>query len=580
VEWALPVVLSLALLAGAILQKLATGIQVELITLGLLAAPLLLSGWSLREGLTASIRWTAAPALAALAAVRPAGVEPWGHVLLALALLFWFRPRRPQGQPAPESPGARSVSLALLALGAVAVVAGLALKIEGALVTTLLLIPLGWEALADWREQARNAALRRGATGWILLALSLTTLVREEFHFALPVACGLASLQALRQAMDRALTPEKRKRLRRPLLRLTAPLFLLLCLYACGEVAFQVVPNRYSRLIVPSKTSYFHTPNTKTTFRGGYYCEPDHLEPVEVSWNAHGWFDHDHELTKPAGTRRVLVVGDSYVEGMQVALEEHFHRILERELAKQTSHEVEAISYGWAGWGQRDERIAITEGMRNHAIEFPPGLDYQPDLVVLELLPANDIRNNHPKLEKISYQQVATPFRSKFVGALDRRLYFSAFLLEKLDHLRLKFDAKQEPIDGEIFRVPSPRLPELWEEAWQFTEAELIKIRDAVRARGARLVVVLFTSQMELNQLAGLEIKGFDFRRPSLQAVDLCAKLEIPCLDLAPLLVKKGEGRPLHYEYDGHWNAEAHRLAAIETARFLAETNVWPPEVE
>src|SRR5436309_12138238 len=51
-----------------------------------------------------------------------------------------------------------------------------------------------------------------------------------------------------------------------------------------------------------------------------------------VSINSHGLRDRERPMAKPAGIYRVVVLGDSYAEALQVSVEKTFWRLLERRL--------------------------------------------------------------------------------------------------------------------------------------------------------------------------------------------------------------------------------------------------------
>ena len=101
--------------------------------------------------------------------------------------------------------------------------------------------------------------------------------------------------------------------------------------------------------------------------------------------NAAGWRDRDYPLAKPPGTTRILFVGDSYVQGMEVPLDSVFHKRLERTL---TAHarpgaRFEVIGLGRGGFGTTDEYL-----MYRHW-----GAAYDPDVVAL-LFVVNDWADN------------------------------------------------------------------------------------------------------------------------------------------------------------------------------------------
>ena len=108
--------------------------------------------------------------------------------------------------------------------------------------------------------------------------------------------------------------------------------------------------------------------------------------------NSMGFRDKPHSLQKPAGTKRIAVLGDSYIEALQVSDGHIFARCLEAELARQmpvSSGTVEVLSFGVSGWGTAQELQAL----RHYVWQFDP------DVVVLAFLPGNDVRNNWKPLE-------------------------------------------------------------------------------------------------------------------------------------------------------------------------------------
>ena len=107
----------------------------------------------------------------------------------------------------------------------------------------------------------------------------------------------------------------------------------------------------------------------------------DHYD-VTFRTNALGYNDVDHALGKAPDRFRVLLLGDSFVEGMQVAPERHLARLLEG-LAARDGHALEVVAMGISGYGQSHE-LATYEAL---------GRAYQPDLVIAFFCP-NDLWNN------------------------------------------------------------------------------------------------------------------------------------------------------------------------------------------
>ena len=380
---------------------------------------------------------------------------------------------------------------------------------------------------------------------------------------------GVAWAGVLVDGIDTALVPAKERTRRKKLLLGTlAALAMTSILWTIGEAAFLAFPNRYRDMTLP-RLDGWHAPGGTSVYEGAALRKKQ--KPVLVRWNKAGWHDADHELAKPPGTARVLVLGDSFVEGCQVELEELFHRRLERLLAAKSSTPVEAIAIAWAGWGQAQEAPALEEH----------GLAYTPDLVLLEFLPGNDVRNNQDDLERLAREETSNSSlaRPLFLDAMSSSMYFSAFVLDHLDSGLRSLAGRRDPIDEEVYR-PSPRIhPELWTDAWRRTEELVARIRDRTKEHGARLVVDVFPGRGEVAAIASGEPSSeVDHALPARRMKEICERLSVPCLDLTPRFARLApeERANLHLEEDGHWTALGHERAAEETARFLAdETSLW-----
>jgi hypothetical protein len=99
--------------------------------------------------------------------------------------------------------------------------------------------------------------------------------------------------------------------------------------------------------------------------------------------NAQGLRDSDHAYAKPTGTQRIMLLGDSYTWGFDVAGDEIFTEVLEQNLAR-AGRNVEVINTGVSGWGTDQEYLFFLD----------EGLKYDPNLVVLAFYVLNDFNEN------------------------------------------------------------------------------------------------------------------------------------------------------------------------------------------
>lgn len=106
--------------------------------------------------------------------------------------------------------------------------------------------------------------------------------------------------------------------------------------------------------------------------------------PVRVSFNSMGFRDGEHAKAKPPGVKRIVFIGDSFLEAIQVNLEETFHQQLEELLNEQGTTKWEVINLGVGDFGTAQAYLALREY----------GLAFHPDVVVHQIFPLNDICNN------------------------------------------------------------------------------------------------------------------------------------------------------------------------------------------
>ncbi len=319
--------------------------------------------------------------------------------------------------------------------------------------------------------------------------------------------------------------------------------------------------------------------------------------PVEV--NSVGFRDREHPLEKPIGVRRIVLLGDSVVEALQVLFEESMTPLIEKRLAA-AGINAEVMNFGVSGAGTAREYLT----MRDYALK------YQPDLVLLFFV-ANDFGDNTRELKGLSYipypratedgtlirddtgHPVFIPFadESSRLSSLTDLLrgHFKTYRLlrETIDRLPAFNDmwnqiqrkntaaAAREPgADAtlglyEIYRrTPKPQ----WEKGRRVTEQLLVALQDLAAERSVEFAVVPVPSAWEVYPQRWEEIlKGspamreadLDVDLPSRELIQFLAEQHVRVIDLLPEFRARALHPPeLYLRGDGHWTASGHRLAA------------------
>jgi lysophospholipase L1-like esterase len=348
---------------------------------------------------------------------------------------------------------------------------------------------------------------------------------------------------------------------------------------------------------------------------------------VHLEYNSRGIRGPELAYEKPAGTFRVVLLGDSFLEGYSVLREDRVAEVLERLLAEaDPSRRYEVIALGTAGYSTDQELLWLeSEGLR-----------YQPDVVVA-LFYMNDVwfngRARYWRGEKplfvlqedgsLELTNVPVPPPGDGKGAkgaksekpkrsrgrsgrvwqwlrANSKLYAAASLaLEQSPGLRnaatslgLISPRKREKPRGEDGGEPTVRQElsvfasdesEPTREAWRITAALLDAMDDKARAAGARFIAFHIPFKGAVYEedwrsvLADLQLGDAQMDRDRVaQRFDaICTERRLDCIEPTQHYreaARSGADRGvrLYYVQDNHWNAHGHALAAELLAREVA----------
>jgi len=304
---------------------------------------------------------------------------------------------------------------------------------------------------------------------------------------------------------------------------------------------------------------------------------------VEMRINKEGLRAGDFSRKKPEGVRRILVFGDSFVEGWGVESHEAVSEQLQKCMQDDHADSVEVINFGVAGYGT-DQELLFYEKL---------GKSYEPDVVIV-LFYGNDLWNNASK-RGIGAERGNKPFfRPQANGRLalggvpviktrywDEARYRDAPLDVRLSrylhehwHLYVLIDktlrsevapAKQSQYYDGLYGHDGDGQ---WQPVWQLTGMLLKKFADAVHRRGAEFHVVYVPSIVQIEEgdwqakraLHGL-VDQYDLQKPNKQLAAFAQRYNLQYVDLYPVFKQRAENQTL-YLRDSHWNAAGHELAA------------------
>ena len=340
--------------------------------------------------------------------------------------------------------------------------------------------------------------------------------------------------------------------------------------------------------------------------------------------NSAGLRDREHSKTKPANTVRIAVLGDSFAEARQVAMEQTFWTVMEQSLQQCRAFagkKVEVLNFGIGGYGTAQELLTLRQQV----------WDYSPDIVLLAVTTYNDIIDNYRPLKQteeipyFTYQDGQLVYDASFRDSPTYR--WQASKLNKFgrwlrDHVRFiqlahhahftirtgiaswrsqnqasqpqqddqatrnpralnnKAVAEEIGVNNLIYRVPDD---DTWNEAWHVTEGLIVQMRDEVRQRGAKFLFVTVSTDIQVwpdkaARQAFMRRAGVDdLFYPNLRLKALAERESIAFLDLAqPMQAYADQNRVFLHGFgreigNGHWNEAGHRLAGQLITQRLCE---------
>jgi hypothetical protein len=331
-----------------------------------------------------------------------------------------------------------------------------------------------------------------------------------------------------------------------------------------------------------------------------------------VRVNSAGFRDEEWTPAKPPETYRIAVLGDSYVEAVQVSLGERFTEVLERELDRSEAiggKRLEVMSFGLSGFGTAQELMCL----RHHVWQ------YSPDLVLLAVTTGNDVRNNSRALQNDdgrpyfeyeggtltlddSFRQslaherswvedaaIAVVERSRAAQFAHRAWRNSASAAQRAatrEAAQAGRTGDEPGLDSWIYTPPADPVRD---DAWRVTEGLFAQMSREVAAR-ARFVLVTLSNGVQVHpdpavrQAFMQRMGASDLFYPERRIAAAGRRDGYAVVNLAPILLDRadrtgaffhGFGRRLG---SGHWNQDGHREAgrslAAQIRTLLAEAGM------
>jgi hypothetical protein len=302
--------------------------------------------------------------------------------------------------------------------------------------------------------------------------------------------------------------------------------------------------------------------------------------------NSLGLRDPERSRRPPAGTTRVLMLGDSMVFGPGIEMGQRCSNRLDVAMGDR----VEVLNAGVGGWGTDQEYLYLLRD----------GFELHPDAVILALCMVNDVVNN-----SLTHDFLGTARKPRFVlqdGQLQlqpvpprtppttRQRFKEVLKYSRLFHyvgrhiriLQSELQATRavndtmpyypEAIESDMSHWNVFHLPysASFEHAFEVTEALIEAIDDSCKARNIPLLVFAFPQKAEVDAEArekelkhhGYHDYNFDLDAPYDRLRRLCDRLEVRFVYPVERFRDENATRQLFFERDPHPNAAGNAMAA------------------
>jgi lysophospholipase L1-like esterase len=392
------------------------------------------------------------------------------------------------------------------------------------------------------------------------------------------------------------LPPKKRSLAKRLVFAAIATAVFLVIAVLCDRIIGAVSPALPSSLLFPSGSSVRHKSN-----------EFD----VSVAISDAGIRDQEYAPgTPPAGTHRIVTVGDSFTFGWGVETQDAWPNIVERTLSDTSTCEV--LNFGFPGSSPYDY-----EGTARKALQH-----FRPHVLIIGTLQGDDLIQLHEgqrqekPLSKVVTQTLFPNFSRVIRGKVQRdpmksyqetfrmaaQYAISTFSFEEKTRYTATASNVRDAFENGLLnpsllqravKVPEHfLLPCEAEGTWRTTVTErlrdsLQRVRTACDSYDCRLVVAVIPDGPYVSPASGkgLQQVGYTISPDLLQTnvpdsivMEVCKELGVPCLVQTAEFRTESKTTNYYFSMDGHFNENGHQAFAGRLSAFLKSDMVEATE--
>lgn len=294
----------------------------------------------------------------------------------------------------------------------------------------------------------------------------------------------------------------------------------------------------------------------------------------------------DTTLEKPAGTYRIVMLGDSFTMGKGVKDDETFSVVLQQSLrqrlAQCNGREVEVLNAGVDSYAPVLSFIQLRRDLT----------PLRPDLVILNLDVSDLTQEAAYRREAVRDEDgeiVAVPQRSgnksvydRFRDWTGRNLFFTRLILF---HVNRTMGHREVTVRNVVMEADPEIVAHTLEgdtvdrrEQWQNVFDSIVGMKAYAERRGMRFVLAVYPWPHQISDaewVPGRDVfmpKGAKPSGRSLRTIrELAAANGIELLDLYPAFQTHAGSTPLYFRHDMHFSVEGHKVMARGIEDYVIE---------
>lgn len=373
---------------------------------------------------------------------------------------------------------------------------------------------------------------------------------------------------------------------------------LILFFLSLGEITirlYQIVSGKGGYVWLPDDyLGVTHAPNSTFLYKECFSNE----FLIRRRTNALGLVGNQISIKKPNDMIRILMLGDSFCEGLHVEEGKNFCEQLQHLLNYATlvpGKKFEVINAGVSSYSPISEYVFLKRELAK----------LRPDIIILQLY-ANDVFEDNKvqamsqlgkdglpiRIKKYfdnsSYPSEPTKLREEFYrfkrfilskSILSQSLYRSIKHLSKKASFNKKMNGLPQFLDGKQFFIMQDCDPlfqdvEFRNKTWRQTKKYILAIRDFTESINAKFSMFYIPAEAQLSLgHYGENTIGYFKCSPNLylnnKLAELCREENIRFLNMLPAL-ETNKDKGLYYSKDGHTKEVGHRLIAQELLNLVS----------